>query len=349
MIALSRRRLLAAAAASALWPRPAGAQPEIDHTALAARATAWILPAFEALAEAAAAFSDQAAAETGAAGRPDLEAAYHEVFDAWCRVGHLRMGPLEEEGRVFGVAFWPDTRGRTQRAIDDLVRAEDPIVDDAAAFGGGSVAARGLFAVDYLMFDPDAAPIDGYRQRLLAAIARDLAATTATVAARWRDPYADLFATAGAPDHPLFRSRAEATLEIFQALNDGLEFNADVRLARPLGTFERPRPRRAEAWRSGRPLRNLVVSMRALRSYASEAFAPALSAADAAAVDERFAQAVAAAEAAPAPMVDAVRDPGERIRIEALKNRITTARRVVVERIGGAVGAGVTFNSLDGD
>ena len=95
------------------------------------------------------------------------------------------------------IAFWPDTKGATPRTLEALVAAEDPVVDDPAAFAGVSVAARGLFALDYLLFDPAAAPIaaGSYRCRLLMAITRDPAATSARMLARWRDPCGGILTT----------------------------------------------------------------------------------------------------------------------------------------------------------
>ena len=60
------------------------------------------------------------------------------------------------------------------------------MVDDPAAFAQVSVAARGLMALDQLLFDPEAAPVEAgsYRCRLLAAITGDLAATADRMLAR---------------------------------------------------------------------------------------------------------------------------------------------------------------------
>ena len=103
-----RRAPLALAAALLAAPALAGVEEAVDAHAL---------PRVAAFAEAAAALD--------AAARQDCEAeavrpAYHDAFDAWMGVSHMRMGPLEEDGRALAVAFWPDERDATGRALRAL-------------------------------------------------------------------------------------------------------------------------------------------------------------------------------------------------------------------------------------
>ncbi len=340
-----------ALAALLLFPAIAGAQ---DHAAIARRAVeAHILPGYARLtAETAALDATAEAVCAAAADRPALDAAYHAAFDAWIAVSHLRFGPSEAGDRAFAIAFWPDARGFTPRALEGLIRDADPTVDDPAAFAEVSVAARGLFALDYLLFDPERGGLDGpeagYRCRLLTAIAHDLAANAAAIEADWRADYADLLLNPG-PGNPVYASGEETTRALFGALATGLEATIELRLGRPLGTFERPRPRRAEAWRSGRPLRNVALSVAALADFAETAFLPEIAPDSAEAVRSAFHRARVVAERAPAPMVEAVADPGRRIGVEAAQSALRRARDAVSQRIGVALGVTLGFNSLDGD
>ena len=255
---------------------PAAAQT--DHAAIADQAlNQSILQGFERLAEATRTLEAEAAA--ACSGEGPVEAAYHRAFDAWIGVEHFRFGPAEEDNARFAIAFWPDTKGATPRTLEAMVAADDPAVDDPAAFAEVSVAARGLFALDYLLFDPEAAPIEAgsYRCRLLVAITRDMAATSARMLARWRDPWAGILTSAGAPENPVYLAPEESSRALYSALTEALQADVDLRLGRPLGTFERPQPRRAEAWRSGRSLRNVEQSLETLRAYAATVFGPSLS------------------------------------------------------------------------
>ena len=85
---------------------------------------------------------------------PQLRAAYHDAFDAWIRVGHLRFGPSETEDRAFALAFWPDPRGSTPKTLGTLIRDEDPAVNSPEDFATISVAARGFYALEFLLYDP---------------------------------------------------------------------------------------------------------------------------------------------------------------------------------------------------
>jgi predicted lipoprotein len=345
------RRLLAAALMLAAVP--AAAEP--DHATIARAALdAHILPGFERLAEAAAVLSAEADAACAGAGAIDpaaVEDAYRRTFDAWARIGHIRFGPAEEDSTGFAVEFWPDTKGSIPRTLAAMTAAEDPVVDDPQAFASVSVAARGLMALDELLFDPESGPIaaESYRCRLLVAITRDLAATAARLVARWRDPWGGILTSAGAPGNPVYFSPAEATRALFSALHDGLQYDIDLRLGRPLGTAERPQPRRAEAWRSGRSLPNLIASLEGLRAFSDTVFAPAVGPDAAAPVDAAFAAALAAAGELDAPIDVAVATVEGRARVEALQDAVRHVQEEVASHIGPAVGVTSGFNAMDGD
>ncbi|MEO1689584.1 MAG: imelysin family protein, partial [Pseudomonadota bacterium] len=129
----------------------------------------------------------------------------------------------------------------------------------------------------------------------------------------------------------------------------GLEAVIDLRLGRPLGTFDRPRPRRAEAWRSGRPQRNAVLSLAALAQLAEAAFLPELAPEDADAVRAAFDRAMEVAARIEPPLAKAVAEPARRLGVEAARTAARDVLKAVDEGIGGALGLEAGFNSLDGD
>jgi predicted lipoprotein len=337
------------------FAEPAAAQT-VDHAAIAERALdGYILPGFERLSAATHALAG--AAETACAGAGPIDegpvvAAYNDAFDAWIGVEHLRFGPMQEDNAGFAIAFWPDTKGSTPRTLETMARDADPVVDDPAAFAGVSVAARGLFALDYLMADPEAAPIEAgsYRCRLLVAIARDMAGTADGMLARWRDPWAGILTSAGAADNPVYLAPDEATRALYSALTDQLQADVDLRLGRPLGTFERPQPRRTEAWRSGRSLANMAASLASLRTYAEVVFGPAIGPDHAGAVDRSFAAALAALDRVQGEAFDvAVASAQGRVHVEALQSAVRRVQTEVAEHVGPEVGVTSGFNSMDGD
>lgn len=303
-----------------------------------------VLPGYRALTRETAALADTARA-TCDPQADSLRAAYNAAFDAWIRVGHLRFGPAETGNRAFALAFWPDTRGATPKALAALIAGEDPAVDDPAAFASVSIAARGFHALEPLLYDTTGADNPGYRCRLIRAIAADIAALSAAIEADWTGSHAAAMRAPG-PGGP-YRDTGEVLRVFFTALSTGLEMTADTRLGRPLGTFDRPRPARAEARRSGRSLRHVILSLEALGDLADRlaALAPDRRTELAAAFD----RALDRARSLDDPVLAGVAEPGSRIRVEALQQRVAEIRALVAAGIAPALGIAQGFNSMDGD
>ncbi len=269
-----------------------------------------------------------------------LRPAFNAAFDAWMAVGHLRLGPAEEEGRALAIAFWPDPKGMGQKAQKRLL-ADDPAALTPERFAEQSVAARGLFALERLLY-PEAPPVTDTCPLIRATVA-DLARMAAEIDAGWTGGYADRLLTAGTAGNDTFLSQAEARQALFTQLATGLEFVADQRLGRPLGTFDRPRPERAEARPSGRSQRNIALSLAALRDLAVrlEPQSPLTQAA--------FDRAIARVDALDDPALRGVGDPQERLKIEILQQAVQSVREAAIAEIAPALGVDLGFNSQDGD
>ncbi|ABD54287.1 imelysin family protein [Jannaschia sp. CCS1] len=276
-----------------------------------------------------------------------LIAAFHDAFDAWISVSHITFGPAEVDGRAFALAFWPDTRGMTGRSLSGLIANEDPVVGDPADYATVSVAARGFHALDFLLFDPQVSVAgDGaYRCALVQAITTDIAQMARAIQEDWTEGFANLMRTAGSNER--FQSPEEAARALFSALTTGLEFTADLRIGRPMGSFDAPRPNRAEARRSGRSLRHVELSLEALADLArilSQDY-PELQAQ----LTDQFDTALDRARTLDDPVFAGVADPSGRLRIEVLQQRIRDARALAATDLGPTLGVAAGFNSLDGD
>ncbi len=291
-----------------------------------------------------------ATAALGAAAEADctdtaLRPTYQDAFDAWMGIAHLTLGPLEEDGRGLAIAFWPDTRGMVGRSVARLVAEEDPIAT-SGDYAEVSIAARGLFALERLLYDDDFAgyATDSYRCALVRAMAADLAGLGREVDTAWREDFAATLSSAGVAGNSRFLSQREASQALYTALATGLEFIADQRLDRPMGSFDAPKPQVAEARRSGRSLRNVVLSLEALQE-----FARTLSDQPTPETDAAFNRALTAARALEDPVLAGVADPISRIRVEALQNDVLAIAEAVSAEIAPALGVTVGFNSADGD
>lgn len=301
-----------------------------------------ILPAIARFADETETLADTALIDCSA---PALRTAYQETFDAWMGISHLQFGPLEADGRSLAVAFWPDPRGMVPKAVARLVATQDAAVDNEASFAEVSVAGRGLFALEVLLYD-DAQSGYGrgdYGCRLATALAIDLARTGRALNEGWRD-HAPLLLAPGKAKNAAYRNDHETVQELYTALMTGLEFTKDQRIGQPMGTFERPRPTRAEAWRAGRPERNVILSLEALRGLAETLAGGIIPRTDAA-----FEGALTAANALDDPDFAGVDDPAKRLKLEILQQKIAQIQEAASEEIGAALGVAAGFNSQDGD
>ncbi|MFT6425542.1 MAG: putative lipoprotein [Celeribacter sp.] len=273
---------------------------------------------------------------------------YHAAFDAWMGVQHLNIGPIEADARILTIAFWPDKKGMIPKALAAMIADQDAAVTDAEEFAHVSIAARGLFALEFMFFDP---AFDGYAQGtyscdLVQAIAHDLAQTAAYIGDEWTRP--DGFATAlrepGAGENPRYLSETEAAQALYTMVLTGLENTAVQRIGRPLGSFEKPRPKRAEAYRSARALRNVMLSLQAARDF-TVAMAPNPPTHTLDILDEALLKAQTLAD----PTLGGVADPMGRLKIEIIAQRITAAMDAIANDIGAPLGISVGFNASDGD
>lgn len=263
-----------------------------------------------------------------------LRPAFQAAYDAWMQVAHLPLGPAEDNGRGLAVLFWPDPKGsgwKAQRALLDTSPTAEVMAQQ-------SVAARGLPALERLLYpdEPLANPCP-----LIQATADDMATTAAALAADW-GPYGDLLLTAGQPGNDRFLSADEATQALFTQLATGLESLADRRIGRPLATFDKPRPDLAEAHASTRSVRNIALSLTALRDLALT-LNP-----DSPKTQAAFDHAISLAEDLD-PDINRITDPQAWLKLEILQQAVRTTRDTVIAELGPALGVGLGFNSQDGD
>lgn len=298
-----------------------------------------IMPGYEAFAQATQALEKAAEANC----QPEtLKEAYHTAFDAWVGVAHIRLGPAETAS--LSISFWPDKRGAIPRKLSELIVVEDPIA--MGDYATVSAAARGFFALEAMLYNEQFSGYDDtdYSCDLVRAITADLAAQADGLHAIWQESYAQTLRTAGAAENAVYLSKPEAIRALYTQLMTGLEHIADQQLGRPMGSFERPRPARAEAWRSGRSARNIELSLRALQMLASHLADHPIPETEAA-----FHRAIHEAERPGHPGFQDVQDPAARFRLESLQNRVREIRSAIDTEIGKPLGMTAGFNSLDGD
>lgn len=277
----------------------------------------------------------------------DLRAHYADAFDAWVAVSHMRFGPTEVDNRAFALAFWPDSRGATPKALAGLILVEDTIAQSAATYADMSISARGFYALEFLLYDAkiSTAGNPAYRCLLIQTMAADIARMATAMSDEWQDAYAEQLLEPSASG--VYRSDAEATQELFKALLTGLQFTSETRMGRPLGTFDKPRATRAEAWRSARSMWHVGVSLATLDDLAlrlADGNLPLQSK-----LLDSFNRAHDQLLALEDPTFAGVAVPQSRFKIEIVHKSIEAIRTIARDELGPHLGVAAGFNALDGD
>jgi len=300
-----------------------------------------IIPGFAAFAHSTSEFADVANATCD---RAALATAYPAVMTAWMQVQHWHIGPSQD--LYHEVAFWPDSRGFIPSTLSSLIADKDPVIEDTTSFAEVSIAGRGLFALEMLIFDERflTDQVTSYECQLVQAIATDLSNTAETLRTGWAE-YSTILLTARATDNPEFRSIKEAESALYTQILTSLEFTADQRIDRPLGTLEHPRPTRAEAWRSSMSLSNIQTATQAAVSSAKRLYDGATPELDAAI--QTFQDASDRTNDPIFAEIDT--DLSAWLRLQILGERVSNIHTMIEQELGAAMGLSAGFNAGDGD
>lgn len=268
--------------------------------------------------------------------------AYHAAYDAWISISHIQFGPIEARGTSLSMAFWPDPKNRTGKAMQRLLGAKDAAVFDADEFAQVSVAAQGFSALERLLTEPqDDAP---YACAFTRAITVHISGEAHDLFKDWQGEYGSDFVSPAQEANTAFPSKPDADRAVYTSISTGLEFMHDQRLGRPLGSFDRPRPNRAEARRSDRSARHVLLSLQALQDLTNAFADSALPNVDAA-----FEAAIDRANTLHDPAFAGVMDPVSRLKVEVLQRHVYDVQVAVAEDVGADLGISAGFNALDGD
>jgi predicted lipoprotein len=344
-------------------PAPAKPDPKAIQAAKIALAVTdqFVIPTYRALV--AATEAQEKAWATFAAKRETgdvalLRAAYNAAADAWANAQLIKTGPITLFLRYDRFAYWPEARNATARALGQLLASGNAKDLTAESLAHDSVAGQGLPALERLLYDGDnpaallkASGKDGpWRVQVGQGISRNLAAISRDVLKDWTVPdgvRAAIAANKGWKN--LFADGAEASRLLLTDLVAGFKLMHDVKLLPVLGAnAAAAKPRSAEAWRSGRTQRDLVLNLSSAQAM-ERAFAATAPAAHRTKLDGLFAAAVKAMDAAPADLGEAAADPKRRPRVEAARVAIKAVQTEIANTLPGDVGVTLGFNSLDGD
>lgn len=317
----------------------------VDHDALRRRSLAVLERQYGAFVAATGQLehSAQAFCDTDAP-RQDVLTAFEAAWLAWAPLDSYQFGPAETTGAVLAINFWPDKKNFVGRAVRELLALPAEAQRDPGAVAGLSAAAQGLPALEMLLYTeaPDCPAIIG--------VSGVLSTNAKALYQGWfgANGWADLTRAAG-PDNPVYLSVEEFTKALYTAQDFGLIRIQEQRLGRPLGTFERSFPTRAEAWRSGLTNPIIEAQLAGIAEMIRDGFAGDVREPDRAWVLQVIAQASERLDRIGAPLAEAVAEPEKRFRVEALHTKIGQLRRALAEDIGPGLGVDTGFSPADGD
>lgn len=362
MIGLMRLLFLAAAVLLA-GEHPVRAKT--DHAALARDAlTKVIRPGYDDLAANTAALkkaADALCAQPSQAALKDIKDAFAATVESWSKVEIFRFGPINRKHRHERLFFWPDPKGIGLRQVRNALAKRDESVLLADTLAEKSVALQGLPALEYLLYGEGAHILAsggkeiGFRCGFAASIADNVDRIAGAVAEDWREGAEDskIFLSPG-PTDPLYRAPKDVILELFKAFTSGIELVRDQKLGRPLGeSAERARPRLAMFWRSDLTFPNMVGNLEGVRTLFVEGGFTGIVAAESPGVEDSVLfdlnRAINILKAVDTPIAEAVRDPAQRNKLEALRVALKSARDTAAALISQGAGLSFGFNAMDGD
>lgn len=327
---------------------------------LAHLADAVIVPGQARLASDAAALADDLAAVCVAydpARYADVPAAWRAVRADWSVASAWAFGPVVEQMQAGPLDFWPVRTDTVEAKI-----AEAPAKIDAAYIDGLGTSAKGMPALEYLLFTPDflSAPDRAARCAYASALAADIARRTRSLADAWDPAYATALASAG-DGSDVYASEQAGLDAVVNATIENLYRMVKDKLDRPLGnlTGSDPDPEALESRFSGTTRDDLEANLRGFASiYLGADGEPggqpglgALVAARDAALDDRIlAQHGVARDAlasVPEPFSKALVE--HRGDVQRARDEIDALRRLIKLDVASLLGVTLMLSDNDGD
>lgn len=336
-----------------------------DHPKIAQDAlTNVIRPGYETFAADAHALKEKTAALCDSPSETALEdarAAFVTAVKGWSAVEIYQFGPANREHRYERLFFWPDRKGLGLRQTQQALSSKDETVTSAATLEKKSVALQGLPALEYLLYGKGAEDLgnpDGagaFRCRFAAAVADNIAVVAQELSDGWGADasFTKVFLEPG-PNDPLYRDPKDVTLELYKAFSSGIERVRDEKLGNALGeSAKRARPRVSAFWRSGQTFPNMAGNLEAVRKLFVDGDFAGIVANESPGVEDsvlfdldRVTRILSEEKIS---IADAVTDPEQRDKLEALRVALHSARDTASGLIAQGADLSFGFNAGDGD
>lgn len=283
-----------------------------------------------------------------------VEQGYHDAMDAWQRILLLRLGPSELFMRHFRMEMWPDRSNAAAKQLRKLLSVKDISVLESKRFATASTAVQGLSAYERLLFIKEGKVIQHftgsekgrYRCQLLQAISTNTVSISKSLLTEWKGSYYKTLTTAG-KDNDYFSTDKEVTSAFLNQLATQLQYVLDKKIKRPLGG-EVFKLKRAESWRSGRSIRNIILNLESAKKLFQLGFSSHLT--DAVLIkklNDEFKQTIAAGKLLEMPLKQVHKEKPEALK--AWVQQISQLKHTIMVDLPNALDIPLGFNSLDGD
>ncbi len=274
----------------------------------------------------------------------ELRIYYNQLFDTWMAVSHISFGPIEKDGAYQSIVFWPDKKGFTRKSLKKLIKGKDPIIYNPVEFRKVSIASKGIFALEMLLYDDEFKGLSSsYSCDLIKAISLEIRNISDNVLREWIETY-QYRLLSPSPDSKSFHSSKEVDQIFYTTLISSLQFTLDQRVYRPLGTKSRSKPRRSEAYRSSRSFKNILLQLKALKKFSNHFVDVQIPK-----TDRTFDRAISYLTSFETSLLKILEDEGKIRSVEILAWRLEDLIEAIKNEIGPILGVGVGFNAMDGD
>ncbi len=285
--------------------------------------------------------------------------AYKTSADAWQRLQPIAFGLIQAKGLDARIHFWPDKHGTAGKQLSKLLAKPDPAALESGV-AGKSAALQSLTALERVLFDQADTLITkegAFACSLALAIADFQGDLAGDVLDAWQgnEGHVALF-TEASDGNGAYYDAADATTDLFSAVAASLDNIVANKLERPLGkSLEKAKPKRAEDWRSGQSLPNIIANLETIKALYIEpgGLHVFLSEKDQDGLDQTIRkgldQTLATATSIEPSLLDAVGDETAREQVEQLLKEVRSLRALFTGTLADAAALTVGFNKSDGD
>lgn len=263
----------------------------------------------------------------------------------WDLTAAFAFGPVIDQAQTGPLDYWPVRSDTIEAAITGA-----PAAIDGAYIDGLGTSAKGMPALEYLLFAPPTPA--GPRCDYAVALADDIGRRCAEIAAAWHDEHAEALRSAG-HGSAVYPSEQAGLDAVVNATIENLYRVVKTKLDRPLGnlTGSDPDASLVESRFSGNGHNDIAANLDGFeRVYADEGLA-SLVAAHNPDLDQRIVAQLAstrvALAAVPRPLQDAV--VNQRSAVQTLRDEVDALRRLIKLDVVSLLGVTLSLSDNDGD